>query len=317
MLSNYAALNNIRGGEKMTQPSLPPFREALLAGRRLVCDGAMGTELQRRGLPPGRCSDVWNLENPAAVADVHQQYAAAGAEILLTNTFGTNRYRLAHYGMGDKVAQVARAGVAILRNAVPTGAWLFGEMGPLGEFLEPVGDVSREDAVAAFSEPAQVFADEGVDAIIIETIAALDEMECAIEAVRSVTTLPLVACFTFEKSPVGLRTMTGATPEACATLLRELAVDAAGCNCGTDLDAEAYCQLVATFARVAGVPVIVEPNAGTPDLIDGRIVYRASPEDMAQWVPALVDAGARIIGGCCGTTPDHIRAMARALHHDA
>ncbi len=290
-----------------------PLMERLATGQKLVCDGAMGTELQRLGLPVGMCGDVWNLDNPDAVAAVHRQYVEAGADILLTNTFSTNRYRLAHFGRGDQIVAIAKAAVSLLRREAPPHVYVCGEVGPLGEFLEPVGDISRQDAVAAFCETAEVFAGEGVDAIIIETITALDEMECAVEAVRTVTTLPLMACFSFEKTPVGLRTMTGATPEACAQLLRDLPVDLVGCNCGTNLGLEDYVELVRTFAQVSQRPVIVEPNAGTPELVGGKVCYKAEPETLVEWVPSLLSAGASIIGGCCGTTPDHIRAIAAVL----
>lgn len=280
----------------------------------LVCDGAMGTELQREGLPLGLCGDVWNLENPNAVARVHRRYVEAGADILLTNTFSANRYRLAHYGLADKVQVIAREAVKILRSVATEKTFLLGELGPLGEFLEPYGEVSHAAAVTAFREAIEVFAGEGVHGIIIETVAAPEEMECAIEAARAVTDLPLIACFTFESSPVGLRTMSGATPEQCAELLAQLPANIVGCNCGTNLSAKDYEQLVATFAHITKKPVIVEPNAGTPELIDGQIVYRATPEALATWVPQLVEAGARIIGGCCGTGPEHIRAFRQAVN---
>lgn len=282
-------------------------------GKTLVCDGAMGTELQRLGLPFGLCGDVWNLDNPSAVAEVHRQYLEAGANLLLTNTFSTNRYRLAHFGLADKVAEIAKQAVHILRSVVGDQAWLVGELGPLGEFLEPFGEISRSDAVDAFRETAEVFAGEGVDAIIIETITALDEMEAAVEAVRSVTALPLAACFTFESSPVGLRTMTGATPQQCAELLARLPVDMVGCNCGTNLTGPDYLEIVRVLSQVTQKPVLVEPNAGTPELVEGRIVYHATPQALATLVPSFVQSGARIIGGCCGTSPDHIREIRRAI----
>ncbi len=288
--------------------------DSLAAGRILVCDGAVGTELQRRGLPTGLCGDVWNIENPVAVAEVHREYGEAGADLLLTNTFSSNRYRLSHFGLGHKVREVANAAVTILRSAAKPHQYLFGELGPLGEFLEPFGDISRAEAIAAFEEAARVFRELGVDGIIIETIAALDEMESAVTAVRNVAPdIPLAACFTFEKSPVGLRTMTGATPSDCAQLLAELPVDIVGTNCGTNLDKQSYTEIVQTLAEITRRPVLVEPNAGTPVLEGSRIIYKATPEELSGWVNDLIKAGARIIGGCCGTTPAHIRAIRQAV----
>lgn len=287
--------------------------KAVIHGKILVCDGAMGTELQRLGLPFGLCGDVWNLDNPSAVAEVHRQYVEAGADLLLTNTFSTNRYRLAHFGLADKVAEIAKRAVHILRGVVGDQAWLVGELGPLGEFLEPFGEISRSEAVDAFRETAEVFAGEGVDAIIIETITAPDEMDAAVEAVRSVTDLPLAGCFTFQSSPVGLRTMTGATPQQCAELLASLPVDMVGCNCGINLTGSDYLEIARVFSQATQKPLLLEPNAGTPELVEGRIVYRAAPEALAALVPSFVQAGVRIIGGCCGTSPDHIREIRRAV----
>ncbi|MCX7625193.1 MAG: homocysteine S-methyltransferase family protein [Candidatus Sumerlaeaceae bacterium] len=287
--------------------------EAVRSGKILVCDGAMGTELQRMGLPFGLCGDAWNLDNPGAVAEVHHRYLDAGADLLLTNTFSTNKYRLAHFGLGERVREVAEQAVRILRGVISEHVWLVGELGPLGEFLEPFGDISRSEAIAAFRETVEVFVGEGVEAIIIETITSLDEMEAAVEAVRTVTDLPLAACFTFEVSPAGLRTMTGATPQQCAELLAQLPVDIVGCNCGTNITSTDYERIVQILSQTSQKPVLIEPNAGTPELVDGQIAYRTTPADFARAVPAYVQQGARIIGGCCGTGPDHIRAIRSAV----
>ncbi|MGB9692580.1 MAG: homocysteine S-methyltransferase family protein [Candidatus Sumerlaeaceae bacterium] len=290
------------------------FLNAVAEGQILVCDGAAGTELQRRGLPFGLCGDIWNLDNPTAVAEVHRSYVAARADILLTNTFSTNRYRLAHFGLSNKVRDIATAAVEIARRSACPQNYILGDIGPLGEFLEPIGEITRAQAVSAFQEVAQVFADLGVDGMIIETLSATEEMECAVEAVRNVApTTPLVACFTFEKTAAGLRTMTGATPEDCARLLTGLPVDVVGTNCGANLDEDSYVEIVRCFAQISKRPVLVEPNAGTPVLEDGKIVYKATPEELASWISPLLAAGAKVIGGCCGTTPAHIRAIRQTL----
>jgi 5-methyltetrahydrofolate--homocysteine methyltransferase len=289
------------------------FEKQLASKKILICDGGMGTQLQKLGLPIGVCGDIWNLENPRAVATVHNAYLDAGVDILITNTFSSNQFRLAHYGLADRVEEVVRQAVQTLLEVVSgTPALVFGDLGPLGEFLEPVGDISRDDAVKAFREAAEVFADTDVDEIIIETISAPEEMECAVEAVRSVSSQPVVASFTFGRTPAGLRTMTGATPEECALLGNRLGVDVLGVNCGTDLDGKDYVEIIRRYAQASDLPILVEPNAGKPSVINGSIVYPATPEEMASWVPELISAGARIIGGCCGTTPEHIRAIAEA-----
>ena len=282
----------------------------LLGREVLVCDGAMGTMLQAHGLPAGACPDLWNLERPDAVIAVHRAYVEAGAQIIETNTFGSTPIRLSHYGLADRCHDITAAGVRCAREAAAGRALVAGSMGPLGALVEPLGDLTFAAAYAQFAAQARAFAEARPDFIIIETIADLNELRAAVLACRDhAPSLKLIAQITIDPSG---RAFTGTDPETAALVLQSLGVDVIGLNCsvGPDLMVEA----VARMARVARVPISAQPNAGLPLLQpDGTTRFPMGPADFAAYGPKLVAAGASVVGGCCGTTPEHIRRLRAAV----
>jgi len=282
----------------------------LLGKQVLVFDGAMGTMLQSRGLPPGYCPDLWNIERPDAVIAVHQAYVEAGAQIIETNTFGATPIRLAHYGLEDQCRAITVAGVRCAREAAAGRAFVAGSMGPLGALVEPLGDLPFDQAYANFAAQAKGFAEAQPDFIIIETIADLNELRAAILACKDhAPAIRIIAQITIDPSG---RAFTGTDPETAALVLQSLGADVIGFNCsvGPDILVEA----VARMAKVARVPISVQPNAGMPLLqLDGSTTFPMGPEVFAAYGPKLIAAGASIVGGCCGTTPEHIRRLRAAV----
>jgi 5-methyltetrahydrofolate--homocysteine methyltransferase len=290
-----------------------PFLQAV-AQRVLLGDGAMGTQLQQAGLEPGAPGEVWNVEEPARVRAIQQRYADAGSDLILTNTFGGNRSRLALHGHEARAYEFNLAAARLAREVMGEDRYVLGDIGPFGGFLEPLGDAERDDVVQWFDEQVRAFVEGGVDAFIIETMTALEEVECAIEAIRRHSKLPIVASMAFDKTQQGTyRTMMGVSPAQAATRMVQLGADIVGCNCGTGLDIHDYAQIVAEMRAAVDRPVMAQPNAGKPELTEQGIVYHETPAMMAGGVPALVAAGARIVGGCCGTTPEHIRLFRAEL----
>jgi 5-methyltetrahydrofolate--homocysteine methyltransferase len=300
--------------------------QALLDAARattLLADGGMGTQLQRAGLEAGGCGDLWNLDHPERVLAIQRRYIAAGSQVLLTNTFGSNRYLLDRYDAGDRAAANNTAGAALARRAASTdvagraagaGLWVLGDIGPFGGFVEPLGEHAADDVYRAFAEQARALLDGGVDGIIIETMTAIEEVVLAIRAARDMGAPFVIASMAFDATRAGLRTMMGTTPEQAAEAMLAAGADALGANCGTSLTLEHFAEIVRRYRAVAsGAVVMIEPNAGQPELVGDQVVYRASPAEMAGAIGLLVDAGVNIIGGCCGTTPEHIRAFAHAL----
>jgi 5-methyltetrahydrofolate--homocysteine methyltransferase len=282
--------------------------------RTLLGDGAMGTQLQQAGLEPGGCGDLWNLEQPGRVLEIQQRYVDAGAEIILTNTFGSNRFVLDRYDARDLVYSCNLAGAAIARQAAGAHAWVLGDIGPFGGFVAPLGEHTPDDVHDTFVEQARALLEGRVDGILIETMTAVEEVALAIGAARSVGAPVVIASMSFDATRAGLRTMMGATPEQAAEAMLAAGADALGANCGTALSLADFADIVRRYRLVSSdVVVIVEPNAGQPELVGEDVVYLESPEAMAAGVPLLVAAGVNIIGGCCGTTPDHIRAFRRGL----
>ncbi|MGD8966726.1 MAG: homocysteine S-methyltransferase family protein [Anaerolineae bacterium] len=286
------------------------FLSRLQSGRVIVADGAMGTMLQTAGLPPGMPPEGWLLQNPGAVVGVHQAYIEAGSDLLLTCTFGATRPRLERSGLGDRVGEINQRAVEVAREAADDGAFVAGDIGPLGEFLTPLGTLTYEEAVGIFAEQAAALTKAGVDLLYVETMAALDEVNAAIEgALQAGEGTPVTVTLSFDSHG---RTNMGVRPEEAAEALLEWGVNALGANCGATLDMTL--GAVETMHQVApGIPLIVKPNAGKPRLVGDEVVYDATPEDMASYARRFVDLGARIVGGCCGSTPEHIAAIARAV----
>ncbi len=280
-----------------------PTIEKLAAESPVVTDGAWGTELQRRGLPVGACPDAWNLSNPDRVEEVARAYVEAGSRVILTNTFGANRFILARHGLAGRVSEVNRAGVEISRRATVGRAVVFASVGPTGMMLM-MGQASPEELKAAFAEQARAIADAGADGIVVETMSDLDEAALAASAARE-TGLPVVACMTFGSGAKGGRTMMGVTPEQAAERLAAAGADAVGANCGQGI--AGMVEICRRLHAAVALPIWIKANAGLPEIVAGQTVYRQTAEEFASFVPQLVEAGATFLGGCCGTSPEFIR----------
>lgn len=287
-----------------------------LGQRPLLADGAMGTQLMLAGLPQGNCGEAWNLTHPERVLGIQRAYAQAGSDCLLTNTFGANRIALARHGHAEEVAAINRAGVDIARQALEgKPGFVLGDIGPFGGMLEPFGDANPEEVFAAFLEQAAALVEANVDAIIVETQTALEELQLALRAVREVGAPCVIASMAFDVSADGrqLRTMMGVTPEVAARAMLEAGVDLLGMNCGAGMNMTAASEVVRRFRAISTLPIMAQPNAGQPEMIDGRLEYHESPASMSGGVAALLAAGASLVGGCCGTTPAHIAAFRASI----
>ncbi|HML76756.1 homocysteine S-methyltransferase family protein [Geobacter sulfurreducens] len=285
-----------------------PFLQAI-AERVLVLDGAMGTMLQERGLRPGQSPEELNLTLPEVVAGVHREYLDAGADIIVTNTFGGSRAKLEHYGLQDRVAEINARAVAIAREVCGDRAYVAASIGPTGQFVEPVGDVSFDEMAAIFREQAQALINAGADLITLETFLDIKEIRAAVIAIREISPeIPVIAQLTFDNEG---RTVLGTSPEAAAVTLEAAGADIVGSNCG--LGPDGICDVMAAMRRVTRLPLISQANAGLPTLVDGATVFPGTPDDMTAFHDRLLDLNVRVIGGCCGTTPAHIRAIREAL----
>jgi homocysteine S-methyltransferase len=283
------------------------FLEMLSEGVVLF-DGAMGTMLYDRGVFINRCFDETNLSNPDLVEDIHGEYIDAGAGVIETNTFGANRFKLTQHGLEERLADINRAGVQLARRASGGRAVIAGAIGPLGIRIEPWGSTSNEEAKAAFVEQASVLLEGGVDIFVLETFADLNEIHQAINGIRSVCDLPIVAQMTLQQDGLGLY---GTEPAEFASRLDDWDVDALGVNCS--VGPRVMLEAVEKISGKVGKWISAQPNAGIPQSVDGRNIYMTSPEYMAEYARRFVKAGARIVGGCCGTTPAHIRAISDIL----
>ena len=281
----------------------------LAAAGLVVTDGAWGTAMQARGLPPGECPDGWNLSHPERVEEVARAYVEAGSRVILTNTFRANRLSLAGHGLGEHVSEINRKGAEISRRAAAATARVFASIGPTGKLLV-TGETSEEELRAVFAEQARALAAGGAEAILIETMSDLAEAKIALAAARQ-TGLPAVVSMAFDSGKNKDRTIMGVTPEQAARELTEAGADAVGANCGSGTTA--YVPLCRRLRAATHLPIWIKPNAGLPELVEGRTVWRTTPAEFAAQAAALVEAGAAFIGGCCGTTPDFVRALAQAL----
>lgn len=283
-----------------------------------VLDGAMGTQLFARGVEPGHCNDWLNVERPDLVLDVHRAYLDAGSDAILTNTFGANRYALGRHGYADKAFEINKAGAQVARKAAGESRYILGDVGPTGDFLEPLGLLKPDQVREAFVEQVKGLREGGADGLIIETMTAIDELVLAIEAAKSAGGgLPVLASMSFDKGGAGFRTMMGVDVATAVSQMIDLGVDVVGFNCGTAALDE-YVELAKAYAAAAQgkVQLFAEPNAGKPELVDGQAVYKVTPEEFATACRKILDAGIHTLGGCCGSTPDHIRAVAKTLKRD-
>jgi 5-methyltetrahydrofolate--homocysteine methyltransferase len=287
------------------------FADRLKAGEILVADGATATNYQQAGLEIGVAPEAWVYDLPDRVRALHRAFAEAGSDIILTDTFGGTSLRLRESPFGDRASELNRRAAGLAREAAPArdGVLVAGSMGPTGRLMEPLGDLTHAAAVEAFAEQAGALAAGGVDLLVLETFFALDEALAAIEGARSASTLPLVVSFSFDQ---GTRTMMGLSPTQVVQAIAPLDVTAVGANCGKSLEAmEAVVREMA--ALDAGLPLWVKPNAGLPRM-DGDVArYDTTPETMAAYAERFIEIGAKIVGGCCGSSPAHVAAIAAAV----
>ena len=286
--------------------------EALRRGRPLVSDGAWGTFLYQRGLQAGECPELWNVTRRTDVAAIAASYIAAGADMILTNSFGGSPHKLAAYGLADRAAELNEAAAAISRAAAGADRFVLGSMGPTGAMLM-MGEIEPEALAEGFAIQAAALKKGGADGLCLETFSALDEACIAIRAAKAVTGLEIACTFTFEKTPAGeFRTMMGVSPEEMTEAVKEAGADIIGTNCGNGF--EQMIEIVRAIRRVdATTPVLVHANAGKPQYVDGKTVFPETPEMMVAHLDELLAAGANIVGGCCGTGPAHIRAIAEKI----
>jgi len=278
----------------------------------------MGTQLMAAGLESGGCGEAWNLTHPERVVAIHRRYAEAGADLMLTNTFGGSRIMLNRHGYAEQVTAINRAAVDLARQAFDGRVgYVIGDIGPFGGLLEPYGEFTDAEVAAAFGEQAQALVDAGADAIIVETQTSLEELGLGIAAARAAGAPCVIGSMAYDVTLDGstFRTMMGVDPERAAEFMESHGVDIVALNCGTGMDMERAREAVQRYKHATGLPVMAQPNAGKPRLVNLKVVYDETPEEMVRGVQPLLAAGANIIGGCCGSTPDHIRALRGAMDH--
>jgi 5-methyltetrahydrofolate--homocysteine methyltransferase len=276
----------------------------------LVADGAWGTEFFKRGLMQGCPPDEWNLTHPEIVREITREYLEAGSDIILTNSFGANRFRLEAHGLSDKVRDINMTGAALTREVAGTNAIVAGDIGPTARFL-PLGETTAEELYTVFAEQAGSLAEAGVDWIVVESMTDMEEMAVAVRAASETTHLPVVASMTYNRTPKGYRTMMGNTPEACVKRAEEAGASVIGANCGSGI--EDYVPLAPLLRGLTRLPLWIKANAGIPQILNGKVAYPLTAEQYAAFVPSLVEGGVNVIGGCCGTDPGFIREVGRKL----
>jgi 5-methyltetrahydrofolate--homocysteine methyltransferase len=297
-----------------TETKKMTFLERLAEGTTLIADGATGTYLQARGLEPGGDPEAMNVTEPETVRGMAADYLAAGSELVQTNSFGGSRFMQAKYGYGDQVSELNRLAAQHARGEADKAdgpRYVAGSMGPTGELIVPVGETEPDDVFQAFAEQAKALEMGGVDVIVIETMISVEEAKLAVRAVKEHTNLPVAALTTFDKGPRGYFTMMGDTPESAVEALSKEGADILGTNCGNGIDV--MVELGERFRGATDGPVWLNSNAGIPLIRQGQLIYPESPEQMAVGFKKLSEMGVEIIGGCCGTTPDHIKALAEAV----
>lgn len=285
------------------------LRERLAQPGVLVADGATGTQLQKAGLPVGAPSELWVLENPEGVRALHRSYLAAGSDIVLTDTFGGSRLKLDKNGLGDKVKEINCTAAQLARAEAGEDRIVLGDIGPTGSLMDPLGPLTEEEAIKVFAEQAAALVDGGVDGILIETMSDLNEATAAVRGARQVTDLPILVTLSYESHG---RTMMGVKPSKAAKELTALGVDVIGANCGRTLS-ETLTAIQEIHQTVPDAVLMAKPNAGLPHTDGSDSVYDVTPEIMAEYAQKFTDLGVKIIGACCGSNPEHIRAMAKAL----
>ncbi len=286
--------------------------DKILKGRILVSDGAWGTFLQEKGLQPGECPELWNIEHAADVLEIAKSYIAAGSDMIETNSFGGSRYKLEKFGLAERTVELNLTAAKISREAAGSNKHVLGSIGPTGKMLM-MEDVTLEEWYECFKEQASALADGGADALVIETMSDLDEARAAVKAASENTSCEIICTFTFEKSGDGAyHTMMGVTPEQMVEEMTQAGATIIGANCGNGV--ERMIDVVEAIRKVNNtIPILVHANAGMPVYEDGNTIFPETPEQMAGFVNRLLSAGANIVGGCCGTTPEHIRQIAEIV----
>lgn len=291
---------------------MPGLLERLRRGDRLAGDGAWGTMLMARGLQPGTPPESFVLDRPGAILEIARLYVEAGADLVTTDTFGGTTLNLGAYGLAERADEINQAAVALAREAAAGRALVSASVGPTGRLLAPVGDAEPQEVRAAFEQQVDTLAAAGADLVCIETMTDLAEATLAVEAARSVAPdLPVMATMTFDATPRGFFTIMGVSVEQAARGLAAAGAHVIGSNCGNGI--ERMIEIAREFRRFTSLPLLIQANAGLPQTVGGRLVYPETPEFMAGRVPALLEAGVAIVGGCCGTTPEHVRALRTAL----
>ncbi len=276
----------------------------------------MGTQLLAQGLRSGECGMLWNVGREDSVRAIHAAYRDAGCNLITTNSFGGSRLTLEHHGLGDRVAELNAAAARVARVAAGEGSWVLGDVGPFGDFLEPLGDITAEELGEAFRVQMAALLEGGADAILLETLSDPAEAAVGVEAAKACNSeVPVIVTFTFQKTAQGeFRTLMGSSVTDAIQRATGAGADIVGANCGTQLSLDDYVELAGQLVAAADTAaVIIQPNAGSPKTVDGRTVYDATPEEMAATATRLLAAGVRIIGGCCGTTPAHLAATSQAI----
>jgi 5-methyltetrahydrofolate--homocysteine methyltransferase len=288
-----------------------------LAARPLICDGAMGTQLLARGMTSGECGMLWNVEKADAVRAVHDAYRAAGCDLITTNSFGGSAFALEKHRVANRGPELNRAAAEVARAAAGETGWVLGDVGPFGDFLEPVGDMTIDELHAIFRAQIEALLDGGADAILVETMVDPAEAVVGVEAARAARSdVPIIVTYAFQKSAPGtFHTIMGTTVAEGIRKAVAAGAQIVGANCGTSLGLDDYADLAKQIVAAAdATPVIIQPNAGAPQVRGTETFYEATPEQMAELAGRLINAGVRIVGGCCGTTPGHLAAMAKSVH---
>lgn len=295
---------------------MKPTLLEVLSTRVLLGDGAMGTQLMFAGLEQGACGEAWNLTHPDRVLAIQRRYAEAGSDCILTNTFGGSRIMLNRHGHAEDVAGVNRAAVAIAREAFGgRSGFVIGDVGPFGGLMEPYGEFTERQVRDAFNEQARALVEAGADAIIIETQTSLEELAIGIEAAQESGAACIIGSLAYDVTLDGstFRTMMGIDPERAAEFMAEKGAHVIALNCGTRMDMDRAREAVIRYRAVSSLPIMAQPNAGQPQLVNMKVVYDETPDQMVRGVGPLIEAGANIIGACCGSTPDHIHSFRAAI----